>query len=120
MLPINPLIPARSIPVKTNQMARVAGIDKTNAIATSIGIDWSPNNMYIIASRSDFNVASSLAYIQGVDGRIHPQSIYAQIRISYYIHHTVCKTEEYEGAIDDKQASRHALSVHLVDLMAVH
>eukprot|EP01083_Nonionella_stella_P288139 980644_1 len=86
-------------------MARVAGIDKTNAIATSIGIDWSPNNMYIIASRSDFNVASSLAYIQGVDGRIHPQSIYAQIRISYYIHHTVCKTEEYGGAIDDKQAS---------------
>eukprot|EP01083_Nonionella_stella_P186178 680988_1 len=79
---------SKQIPVchyEKSQDMWVAKMIKKAGKSSILAIDWSPNNMYIIAGGSDFKCRIFSAYIKDVDAD--------------------CKTEEYGGAIDAKQAS---------------
>merc|ERR1712130_50701 len=63
----------------------VAKMIKKAGKSSILSVDWSPNNMFIIAGGSDFKCRVFSAYIKGVD--------------------TDCKVDDYGGAIAAKQAS---------------
>eukprot|EP01084_Bolivina_argentea_P262385 443684_1 len=79
---------SKQIPVchyEESQDMWVAKMIKKAGKSSIISIDWSPNNMFIIAGGSDFKCRIFSAYIKGVD--------------------TECKVDDYGGAIDSKAAS---------------
>jgi len=79
---------SKQIPVchyEASQDMWVAKMIKKAAKSSILALDWSPNNMFIIAGGSDFKCRVFSAFIKGVD--------------------TDCKVEDYGGAIDSKKAS---------------
>jgi len=79
---------SKQIPVchyEQSQDMWVAKMIKKAGKSTIISVDWSPNNMFVIAGGSDFKCRIFSAYIKNVD--------------------TDCKVDNYGGAIDGKAAS---------------
>jgi len=79
---------SKQIPVchyEPSQDMWVAKMIKKAAKSSILSLDWSPNNMFIIAGASDFKCRIFSAYIKSVDSD--------------------CKVDAYAGAIDAKQAS---------------
>jgi len=79
---------SKQIPVchyEESQDMWVAKMIKKAAKSSILAIDWSPNNMFIIAGGSDFKCRVFSAYIKGVD--------------------TDCKVDDY-GSIDSGAASK--------------
>jgi len=80
---------SKQIPVchyEASQDMWVAKMIKKAAKSSILSIDWSPNNMFIIAGGSDFKCRVFSAYIKGVD--------------------TDCKVDDYGGAINAKDAQK--------------
>jgi len=80
---------SKQIPVchyEESQDMWVAKMIKKAAKSSILSIDWSPNNMFIIAGGSDFKCRIFSAYIGGVDSE--------------------CKMDDYGGAIDAKGAQK--------------
>lgn len=78
---------SKQIPVchyEASQDMWVAKMIKKAAKSSILSVDWSPNNMFIIAGGSDFKCRVFSAFIKGVD--------------------TDCKVDDYGGAIDAKAA----------------
>eukprot|EP01084_Bolivina_argentea_P260340 439626_1 len=79
---------SKQIPVchyEKSQDMWVAKMIKKAGKSSILSVDWSPNNMFIIAGGSDFKCRVFSGYIKGVD--------------------TDCKVDDYGGAIDSKAAS---------------
>mmetsp|Transcript_16990 Transcript_16990/g.15247 ORF Transcript_16990/g.15247 Transcript_16990/m.15247 type:complete len:372 (+) Transcript_16990:107-1222(+) len=78
---------SKQIPIchyEQSQDMWVAKMIKKAGKSSILSVDWSPNNLFIIAGGSDFKCRVFSAYIKGVD--------------------TECKVDNYGGAIDAKQA----------------
>eukprot|EP00483_Globobulimina_turgida_P009729 UN09748 len=79
---------SKQIPVchyEKSQDMWVAKMIKKAGKSSILALDWSPNNMFIIAGGSDFKCRLFSAYIKGIDAE--------------------CKVDDYDGAIDGKAAS---------------